>query len=146
MDLKSQYHEGELFGKKVVLLPVKDLHVTVVQCNEHFNKPFFKNLTEDIQRDGLQFPLMVVETTKDQLRAQKQIYKDRMLPIDDIMSNYLDEEKFYVCWGGSQRQRVAQNLGYENVDCIIFENGDYRGAMARQQDMRKPYIQRYYTN
>tara|TARA_A100001011_G_C14116503_1_gene759318 strand:+ start:367 stop:807 length:441 start_codon:yes stop_codon:yes gene_type:complete len=146
MKLLSNYHGEELFGITVEHLPLDKLHVSVPKCEQLFNKQFYQNLTNDISNNGLNFPVIVVEATEEGLRAVKKRYRGAMLEIDPILEQYNEGEKMLIVWGGSQRVRVAEDLGYRTIDAIVFKDNQFREALKRQEDMRKPYMAQYYNN
>ena len=132
--LKSNYHGGMWNNINVVSLPVKELWASVAKAEKHRGKEFFEPVKKDIEENGLNFPLLVVHSTYAQLVEQKERYKKAMLALPEEI-----DEKIYVVWGGSNRWHVANELGYEYVDCVLFKNGEFDQARKMQNLHRKPY-------
>lgn len=143
-NLKCKYHGSTWNDANVVSLPVKDLWASVPKADRHKGKAFYTPVMKDIKENGLCFPLLVVEATHKQLMAEKKRYKDAILdlPFDENDTDL--EEKIYVVWGGSNRVRIAEELGYDHVDCVILINGQFDKARGMQRLHRKPYQKKFY--
>ncbi len=137
--LKSKYHGSTWNNIEVTPLRVKDLWASVPKAEKHKGKEFFQPVMDDIKENGLHFPLLVVHSTHEQLLEQKSKYRNRMM---DVPSD--NGEKLYVVWGGSNRWHVANDLGFEYVDCVIFHNGEFDDARNMQGLHRKPYQKKFY--
>jgi len=136
--LKSQLHGQKLWGRyEIRLLPIQDIWISVPQTVKLRGKPFFEKLTLSIQEEGLHFPLLVSNPTRTELKRKKKQYKERMMPLPDWQDGRDDETRLWVVWGGSQRIRVAKNLGYTQIDCAIIPTLDE--ARGLQSKMRNPY-------
>ena len=98
---------------------------------------------EDIMQNGLTFPLLVVDATREQIIKQKETYKDRLCYLPFYKNSYLTLQQ-YVIWGGSNRVRIAEELGYTHIDCVIFPNGDFATPHSKQGLHRKPYQKKFY--
>lgn len=136
--LKTAYHKRKWDGKEVVVLPIKDLWASVPIALKLKNRDFYEPLKEDIEKNGLHFPLLVVSSSEAQLREQKEKYKNKLLPLPKIENDHI-----YVIWGGSNRIKVAQELKYTHIDCVVFENGAFSEAHKKQKLHRKPYKNLY---
>ena len=143
--LKCQY-EKHWKHYPIVVLPVAEIWQSVKSVDvlpSVRRKPFKKNLIEDIKRDGMHFPIMVVHTTHQELLEVKKEYGDR---INDLPFWHNDHnpqsKKTWSVWGGSQRLDVARYLGYTHIECAVLP--DIKKAISHQKDMRAPYEQRYY--
>lgn len=132
--LKSKYHEGRWDNMEVVAVPINKLWASVPIAEVHGGKQFYKPLVKDIEANGLTFPLLVVRATEQQLLEQKKKYKDKILELPT-----LTEDTQLVVWGGSNRIRAAEELGYTHIDCVIFEDGDFITAHKKQALHRAPY-------
>lgn len=137
--LKSQYHGDKWNNIEVSTLPVKDLWASVPRAEVHKGKEFFKPVMKDIKENGLHFPLLVVNSSHAQLVAQKKKYKAKMLDVPPDNGKNL-----YVVWGGSNRWHAAHDLGFEYVDCVVFNNGEFDSARSMQILHRKPYQGKFY--
>jgi hypothetical protein len=140
-NLKSQYHNDKWNGYEVVQLPIKDLFQSVPAAAKVRGKEFYKPLKEDIAKNGLRFPIMVVHSTRGELIKQKERYKDKMCELPF----WLTDDKFiklYTVWGGSNRLSIARELGYDTIDCVVIE--DFNKARNMQALHRKPYQGKYY--
>lgn len=142
--LKSKFFGGKLWDKYPVrVLPISEIYISCPKTESIRGKPFFQTLSEDIKRDGLHFPLLVSSPTRMELKIKKRKYKKRMDPLPQW--NDWEDENIYrqwTVWGGSQRIRVAIDLGYEYIDCAIIPSLDE--ARTLQAKMRQPFQKRYY--
>lgn len=142
--LRSKFTNGKLWNKYPVrVLPIRDIFISVPKTETLRGKPFYKLLLEDIGRDGLHFPLLVSNPTRTELRQKKKQYKNKMCDVPE-WNDGLDEnlQRQWTVWGGSQRIRVANDLGYTHIDCAIIPTLDE--ARTLQGKMRAPFTQRYY--
>jgi len=124
----------------IAQLPINELWASVPQAKVLNGKPFYQPLLEDIQKNGLHFPLLCVHATYGDLRIQKVRFRDKMCDLP-FWANEPDDKQMYVIWGGSQRLRVAQDLGYTHIDCAMIPTLDE--ARGLQRYMRKPYNHLY---
>jgi len=142
--LRSKFSETKLWNKyPVKVLPIRDIFISVPKTEILRGKPFYKLLLDDIERDGLHFPLLVSDPTRTDLRQKKKQYKKRMCDLPE-WNDGLDENEIrhLTVWGGSQRIRVATDLGYTHIDCAIIPTLDE--ARTLQGKMRAPFTQKYY--
>lgn len=142
--LKSQYHGSKWNGIEVSPLLVKDLWASVPKADTHKGKEFFKPVMDDIKENGLHFPLLTVHSTYAQLLEQKKRYGNKMLDLPFESDTKDLDKKLYVVWGGSNRWHVANDLGYDYVDCVVFHNGEFNAARRMQKMHRKPYTKQFY--
>lgn len=142
--LKSKYHSLKWDNYDVVPMPISQLWASVPKAEKLRGKNFYEPVRDDIAKNGLRFPLIVVEATHAQLIKEKKRYKDRMLDLPFDPENTDLEERIYVIWGGSNRVRVASELGYDHVDCVIFPNGKFDLAKTKQSLHRKPFQKKFY--
>ena len=142
--LRSKFSEKKLWDKYPVrVLPIQDIFISCPKTENLRGKPFYKLLLDDIERDGLHFPLLVSNPTRTDLRQRKKRYKNRLCDLPE-WTDGLDEnmQRQWTFWGGSQRIRVAADLGYTHIDCAIIPTLDE--ARTLQGKMRAPFTQRYY--
>jgi hypothetical protein len=142
--LRSKFTDGKLWNQYPVrVFPIRDIFISVPKTETLRGKPFYKLLLEDIERDGLHFPLLVSNPTRTELRKKKKQYKKRMSDLPE-WTDGLDEnvQRQWTVWGGSQRIRVAKDLGYTHIDCAIIPTLDE--ARTLQGKMRAPFQKRYY--
>ena len=150
--LKSKYHaQGfiiigktkKLSGKhKIEQLPIKDIWASVPKADFHRGKPFYPEVMEDIKKNGLVYPIMVLKSNYGQVIEQKKKWGGKLcdLPFDPETKELTTPQ--LVCWGGSQRLRIAEELGYTHIDCAIMKS--YNQAHKAQKMFRAPYEQRWY--
>jgi len=142
--LRSKFTQSKLWNQyPVQVFPIQDIFISVPKTDVLRGKPFYKLLLEDIERDGLHFPILVADPTRSELRKKKKQYKKRMSDLPE-WNDGLDEnmQRQWTVWGGSQRIRVAKDLGYTHIDCAIIPTLDE--ARTLQGKMRAPFTQRYY--
>ena len=142
--LRSKFSETNLWKKYPVrVLPIKDIFISCPKTDVLRGKPFYKLLLDDIERDGLHFPILVSDPTRTELRKKKKQYKKRMEPLPEWNDGLNEDmQRQWTVWGGSQRIRVAMDLGYTHIDCAIIPSLDE--ARTLQGKMRAPFTQRYY--
>jgi hypothetical protein len=142
--LKSRYNDSTWNNINVIELKVSDLWASVPIAKKHRSKEFYEPIKEDIKKNGLHFPLIVVDATRNDILKQKKIYTNRLcaLPFDPDKDDLTVRQ--YVVWGGSNRWNIANELGYDFVDCVIIENSDFDKARGMQKLHRKPYQGKYY--
>ena len=141
--LKSQFHERKWNDYPTTTLRISDLWASVPKAEVHKGKPFYSRLIKDIDENGLHFPLLVVHATRRELAEQIKKSSDAFsdLPFDEAKDDL--NIKLYVIWGGSNRVRVAEELGYTHIDCVIIESFD--AAYKLQPLHRQPYAEKYYA-
>ncbi len=109
------------------------------------NKPFKKNLINDIQKDGMYFPIMVVRSSHKELLEAKEKWRNKINTLPFWHNDRNPQSKYqYGVWGGSQRLHVAKILGYTHIDAAILPS--IAKAINLQKEMRKPFESRYYEN
>jgi len=142
--LKSRFYGLEWNNIKVVTLKVSDLWASVPIAKTHRNKEFYEPIKEDIKKNGLHFPLIVVDATRNDLVKAKEKHKDKLCELPFDKDNDDLNIRQYTVWGGSNRWNIANELGYEYVDCIVVANADFERARSMQALHRKPYQGKYY--
>lgn len=142
--LKSKFNNSEWNGIKVVSLKVSDLWASVPLAKQHRGKEFYEPIKEDIKKNGLNFPLIVVDATRNNILDQKKKYKDRLCPLPFDKDKDDLTVRQYTVWGGSNRWNIANELKYDFVDCIIVENANFDKARGMQCLHREPYGGIYY--
>lgn len=142
--LKSRFHGDYWNSMEVVSLQVSALWASVPIAPKVKGRDFYGPIMKDIQENGLHFPLIVVDATRAQVLQQKKKYKNKLcdLPFDPKEGDLTKRQ--YVVWGGSNRWNIANELGYEYVDCVIVPNGEFDKARSMQKLHRKPYQGKYY--
>jgi|TARA_R110000772_G_scaffold228788_2_gene339441 hypothetical protein len=140
--LKSEFPE-EWNGYDVIELGVNDIWASVPIAKEICGKPFYDKVKADIVRDGMRFPIMVVQTTYNKLEAAKEKWAKR---INDLpfWHNELGKNKklIWSVWGGSNRLVIARDLGYTHIHCAVLPT--IGKAISLQKHMRKPFDDQYY--
>jgi hypothetical protein len=144
--MKSQYHDQGFWshGKnkyKLEILPLKDLWASVPIAKVHNGVTFYEPLKKHIKENGLKNPLLIVTATYRELMIQKAIWKDRILdlPFKERGKNWQDlNARQYVVWGGSNRIKVAEELGYTHIECAMMLG--FKHARSHQQVHRQGYI------
>ena len=122
------------------ILPIKDLWASVPKAEVHNGIKFYSKLFDDIKKNGLVNPLLVVTSSYRELMIQKAVWKDRVLPLPFKERGEKWEElnkRQYVIWGGSNRVEVAKDLGYTHIECAMMLG--FKHARSHQQVHRKPW-------
>ena len=140
-NLNSEFHGGRWNGLPVVQLACSDIWQSVPIAKVHKGRIFYDRILEDIQKNGLKFPLLVVHSTKREVQQQKKIYTNQLNDLPFWHTDNLDE-MMYTVWGGSNRLAIAKQLGYHTVDCVILT--DFKKARSMQKLHRAPYQGKYY--
>ena len=141
--LKSKYHNSKWDNLKVVVLPINELWPSVPKAERYRNRDFYGPVMEDIKQNGLNFPLLIVDATREQIKKQKEIHKNAICELPFSEDDDLNVRQ-YVVWGGSNRVRIAEELGYSHIDCVVFPNGDFKTPHQKQGLHRKPYQKQFY--
>lgn len=148
-ELHSQFHKTGWTSDNGILypvecLPVAELWASVPKAETLSRKPFYETVKADIAADGLIFPLLCVHLSREEILKAKKRYDKSLcdLPFDQKNPGDLSI-KHYVIWGGSNRVRIAEELGYTHVDCAMIP--ELKTAHHLQRDMRKPFKKRYYS-
>jgi hypothetical protein len=138
--LLCQYPE-EWNGYKVLLLPVDDIFQSVDSIEELRGLPFKQTLADDILKNGMRFPILVVHTSYDDLKEAKRIYRKKMreLPSDKfwVKDGNANDIRIWSVWGGSQRLTLAREHGFTHIHCAVIPSIEI--ARSLQKLMRKPY-------
>lgn len=152
--LKSNYYkrgywenttqfEKKYHGKKYPIEQhdVNELWASVPKAESHLGKEFYGPVKDDIAKNGLYNPLLIVKCTKAELKGQKAKYGHLINELPFWMADDKEDEKLLVVWGGSNRLYAARELGYTHVDCAIVPT--FQEAMALQKCHRHTHQQYY---
>lgn len=132
--LKCKFQEWE--GMKVVEMPLSALFITVPVALPAIN---YNGVIADIKKNGMKFPIQVVECTAAELRKQKEYYKQHMV---GIPSGLHDSDKMYAVWGGSNRVDIARKMNYNIIDCVVYPmdlKDKFQVARSAQSIQRKGF-------
>lgn len=127
------------------VMPLEDLWASVPIAPVHMGIKFFEPVKKDIEKNGMNFPILVVTATLRELLIQKHIWKDKIkdLPFKQT-KNWQDLNKVkYVVWGGSNRIEAAKQLGFTHIDCCMMLG--FVHARSHQRVHRAPYLGKYYA-
>lgn len=139
-NLDCEFHGKDWNGYDVVQIPVKDIWASVPIAKIHKGKVFYDRVKADIQKDGMKFPLLVVKSTRAEVKRQKKKYTKQLNPLPFWDNDDLSVE-MYTVWGGSNRLKIAEELGYDTVDCVLIPTFEKAHGMQRlhRQPFRKYY-------
>lgn len=129
----------------IIELAIVDIwqSVPAVDVLPTINKPFKKNLIDDIRRDGMHFPIMVVKSSHKELLEAKAKWGEKLNVLPFWHNDRNPQSKYqWGVWGGSQRLDVAKTLEYTHIDCAVIPS--IAKAIDLQKLMRKPFKERYY--
>lgn len=97
---------------------------------------FYNEVKEALKEEGLRFPIVVVEWTRKEWeefqRPNPRIYPP---PAGDN-----PDELLYFVSCGNNRVRIAKELGYTHIDCIVVKHFKYGSAWCSK--FRKDYDRR----
>lgn len=131
---------------KIIELPVNDIWQSVPSVDELptlKGRPFKKNLINDIARNGMHFPIMVVKTSHKDLLEAKNRWESKLNTLPFWHNDRNPQSKYqWSVWGGSQRLDVAKILRYTHIDCAVLPS--IKRAINLQSAMRKPFEKKYY--
>ena len=125
---------------RLEVIPIKELWPSVPIAKVHNGVQFYDKLFKDIKENGLINPLLVVTSTYRELMIQKAIWKDRILdlPFKERGKNWQElNRRQYVIWGGSNRVKVCEALGYTHIECALMLG--FKNARSHQQVHRKKW-------
>ena len=107
------------------------------------NKPFKKNLINDIKNNGMHFPIMVVKSNHKELLEAKEKFGEKISMLPFWHNDHDPQSKYeWGVWGGSQRVDVAKILGYTHIDSAVIPS--IAKAISLQKTMREPFKEKYY--
>ena len=151
--LKSKLHDqGYLYinsnlepaykGKSYPIqqLRVDEIWASVPRAKVHLGKPFYEPVKKSIKKNGMDWPIMVVTCTRQELKGQKAKWGHKINELPFWMADDLSE-KMFVVWGGSNRLWIARDLGYTHIDCAMLPN--FQSAHDLQKTMRETHPQFY---
>lgn len=131
---------------EIIQLPIDDIWQSVPSVNvlpSVPNKPFKKNLIDDIRINGMYFPIMVVKTSHKQLLEAKEKFGEKINVLPFWHNDRNPQSKYqWGVWGGSQRLDVAKLLKFTHIDCAVIPS--IAKAITLQKHMRKPFQEKYY--
>jgi hypothetical protein len=129
----------------IIQLKIEDIWQSVpsVDVLPTDNRPFKQNLINDIRKDGMHFPIMVVKTSHKELLEAKEKWGDKLNTLPFWHNDRNPQSKYqWSVWGGSQRVDVAKYLGFSHIDSAVIPS--IAKAISLQKLMRKPFAKRYY--
>lgn len=130
---------------EIIELAIEDIWQSVPSVSNlpGVKKPFKQNLVNDIKRDGMYFPIMVVKSSHKELLEAKTKWGEKINVLPFWHNDRNPQSKYqWGVWGGSQRLDVAKILGYTHIDCAVIPS--ISKAISLQKHMRKPFQKRYY--
>ena len=118
----------------IKVIPLNELHCHVVVENPIF----LGRVEESIAEFGLQNPVVVVPITIKRWKELKS-YNSAMLPAPE---GHPEDIVFQVrC--GNNRVRIARELGYDTIDCIVVEKmADSNAICLKQRDQQTNWMHR----
>lgn len=111
-------------SKDTVILPVKDVHCHVNVTND----VFYANVGQSIVKYGMQHPIVVCPITIGKWREMLE-YNPGMLP----PPKGRDADVVYMARCGNNRVRLAKDLGYTHISCIIVKDVKSSTSICRKQ-------------
>lgn len=136
--LKCSFEES-WNNKPIVYCAIKELWASVPVAPQFRGKPFYDRVKDDIVKNGLHFPILVVDTTFKELEQQKIRHKKAM---NDLPTGYNPDDRILVVWGGSNRLAIAHELGYTHIAAVMYTNFD---EAFRDQNLHRAPFQTFYT-
>jgi len=93
-----------------------------IHCEDNYAK-----IKESVQKEGLKYPLIVLNTTFGEWKEFHEESPEAILPCP---SNYMEARCFMVMIGNN-RLKVAQEMGVEEIDCIVVNDRREVNALAK---------------
>lgn len=153
--LRSKYHnqgyieivsklEPKYTGNKYPIeqLRVDEIWASVPKAIIHNGIDFYEPVKKSIIDSGMDWPIMVVNCARHELKGQKAKWGNKINDLPFWMAEDLNI-KMNVVWGGSNRLWVARELGYSHIDCAMMPS--FESAHALQKTMRETH-QQFYAN
>jgi len=107
-------------GKEVVPIPLKDLRYGTTAPE---NEEFYINLKNDIEKDCMHDPIIVVPTTKAQLNRMS--HSEILSSIENNPIDWGSGSLANIVITGNNRMLIADELGYDSIDCVLTTPDDY---------------------
>lgn len=123
-------------GFPLITLSVDEIWQSVPSVESLRGRPFKEPLKNDILKNGMRFPIMVVHTSYKDLQDAKQRYRKKILELPAIESDPSDT-KIWSVWGGSQRLTFAREEGYTHIHCVVIPT--IQESIPLQKHMRDPF-------
>lgn len=93
-----------------------------IHCADNYAK-----IKDSIEREGLRYPLVVLNTTVGTWRDLHEENPDATLPCP---GNFL-KARCYMVMIGNNRLKAAQEMGVEEIDCIVVDDRMEVNALAK---------------
>ena len=151
--LKSRFHaqgyieivsklEPQYTGNRYYIeqLRVDEVWDSVPKAIIHNGIEFYEPVKKSIMKRGMDWPIMVVKSTRHELKGQKAKWGNKINDLPFWMAEDLNV-KMNVVWGGSNRLWIERELGYTHIDCAILPN--FQSAHDLQKTMRETHQQFY---
>tara|TARA_Y100000004_G_scaffold32561_1_gene34254 strand:- start:2746 stop:3228 length:483 start_codon:yes stop_codon:yes gene_type:complete len=134
--------EPKFKGQKYPIkqIAVDEIWASVPRADIHLGKPFYTPVREDIEKNGMHWPIMVVNCTRQELLGQKSKWGDKINDPPFWIGEDL-AERMYVVWGGSNRLWIARDLGYTHIDAAVIPT--FNVAHKLQKTMREDFPHYY---
>ena len=121
-------------------LPVDEIWASVPRAVIHCGIEFYEPVKESIKKNGMYWPIMVVNCTRQELKGQKAKWGDKINDLPFWMAEDLNT-RMNVVWGGSNRLWIARELGYTHIDCAMMPS--FNEAHVLQKTMRETHQEFY---
>ena len=121
-------------------LNVWDIWASVPKAMQHQGIDFYEPIKHSIIKNGMHWPIMVVKSTRQEVRDQKAKWGNKLCDPPFWMADDMSVIQPTV-WGGSNRLYIARELGYSHIDCAIMPSFDV--AHRLQKTMREDFAQHY---
>jgi hypothetical protein len=131
-------HKGKRFPIKQIA--VDEIWASVPKAEIHQGIPFYAPVKEDIKKNGMHWPIMVVNCSREELKGQKAKWGNKINDLPFWFNEPLDV-RMNVVWGGSNRLWIARELGFTHIDCAMMPT--FNTAHVLQKTMRENHKQFY---
>ncbi len=114
-------------------------------CDNHLDDRYLWKLLPVLRDENMKYPLVCWATTIDFynnkfLKSTPKEMRDRLLP-----PNVIGEKYVIMIKGGNNRYQAARDLGYDTIDCIIFNNQEdairYAKWFAQCDPLENPHLE-----
>ena len=109
-------HSTEEMEHPIVVLELSSIHpMFPIEDVAYMNK-----VRQSMSKDGLRFPLVILDIS---IKDWEDMYRRNItLSLPCHLHDRGEEERVYGVWRGNNRYRVAKELQYKLIDCVVVDS------------------------